>query len=118
MTSWADLSGGLQDIGTRTFAHHSPIVFTPQVGTAVTFNDPTNGDAGPFAIFDPVYQLVELGEADVPLDSTAPALTVRLSDFPTAPKQDDTAVMDGTTYRAVSVQPDGQGGAVIVLRKA
>jgi hypothetical protein len=117
MTSWADLAGGLQAIGTRTFAHNSPIVFTPQLDAPVAFNDPANGDAGPFAIFDGAYQVVELGETDVPIDSTAPALTVRLSDFPTPPKQDDTAVIDGTSYRAVSIQPDGQGGAVIVLRK-
>ena len=118
MTSWADLAGGLLATATRTFAHKTPIVFTPQAGTPVTFNDPANCEAGPFAVFDAAHQVVELGEVDVPIDSTAPVLGVRLSDFPTAPSQDDTAVIDGGTYRVVSVQPDGQGGAMLVLRKA
>jgi hypothetical protein len=98
------------------FAHTTPITYTQSGQTPVVFN-PATGDP-PHAIFEAEYRLVNLGEGDVPLDSTEPVLFVRTIDLPTPPARDDGVVIDGTNYRVSSVQPDGQGHIPLILRKA
>ena len=46
-----------------------------------------------------------------------PVLGVQLSQFPIAPAQGDLALVRGTTYAVRQVQPDGNGGAVLLLNQ-
>jgi hypothetical protein len=44
-------------------------------------------------------------------------LGIRFADFPVPPLADDRFVIKGVTYEAITVHPDGQGGADIPLRR-
>jgi hypothetical protein len=88
-------------------------------GEPVTY-DPVEGDA--FAL----TAVVDLAHAEVsftdgaPVSTVKPMLGVRLADFPAgiAPQQDDQATVRGTLYDVVDVEPDGQGGAMLVMQEA
>lgn len=96
-----------------------PVTYAPAVG-------------GPFtvtAVWRGPQQAVSVGGGDVTVSSTAPAFGVDLGDFVEAghaayiasgdPKvlAGDTLTRDadGQTYRVDDVQPDGQGGATLIL---
>lgn len=76
------------------------------------------------AIFDRAHEIVldemqgsELRQAGH--STTAPVLTVRLADFVTQPKRGDVlTVPNEGTFAVWDVQPDGEGCADLVLRKA
>ena len=46
-----------------------------------------------------------------------PTLGVRLADYPVPPKQGDSLLRAGVTWSIFDVQPDGQGGADLVLKQ-
>jgi hypothetical protein len=68
------------------------------------------------AIFDAAAQALEIG-LEVAIQSTAPQVWVRTSDLASGGRQGDTFVIDGTTYKAVDVQPDGTGMTRVMLEK-
>lgn len=110
--SWSDLAEAALRIVLDTFGE--PVLYHPR------------GDDGaartPFAltgVFEAAHQLVDLG-GETPLSSVHPTLSVALSDFPAndPPRPDDElAVADGA-WRVFEVQPDGQGGALLILKRA
>lgn len=68
-------------------------------------------------IFDAVYQ--PLGGGELQVMSSGPAVFVRLEDLPTDPREDRGArvIVDGTHYQIREVQPDGRGGALLLLHE-
>ena len=67
------------------------------------------------AVFDAAYQAVDLATGQ--LSDLGPTLGVVLADLPAAPKQDDDVTIDGVAYRVSDQRLDGQGGALLPLRK-
>lgn len=88
-----------------------------EFGQAVTYTPAGSSPAAVTAIFDASYQLVALG-GDVEIDAVGPVLSVRLSDFAAPPAQGDAATVGSASYVVRSVHPDGQGGALLLLRAA
>ncbi len=103
--AWPDLADDVLKTALAEFGQ--PTTYTPRGGVAF----PLTG------IFDAAYQLVSLG-GDVEIDAVGPVLGVRLADFATPPAHGDGVVIAGTSYVVRSVQPDGQGGARLVLHPA
>jgi hypothetical protein len=69
-------------------------------------------------VYDGAYQLEELVDG-LPLASIRPVLGVRLGDLPggVALRGDTLGPLEGVNYRVANVQPDGQGGALLILEK-
>lgn len=63
------------------------------------------------------YQAVQLLDPDVPTASAGPVLGIQLSQFPVPPRQNDRVLIrkTGATYVVQTVEPDGVGGAKLVL---
>lgn len=76
-----------------------------------------NGSAIPVpGVFDVSYVKVDAGTAGV--GSVGPAVFLRLSDLPCDPEKDDpTITAEGKAYRVREVQPDGQGGVLLLLHE-
>lgn len=73
--------------------------YTPQVGGAVVIK----------GVFDKEY-VEPLG-----VTSSGPAFTTRTANVPN-PKHGETLLVNGTTYRIVTPQPDGLGVTVLLLQ--
>lgn len=86
-----------------------------EFGQAVTYTPRGGSPVEVTGIFDAAHQLVTLA-GDVEIDTVGPVLGVRLADFAAPPTQGDQVTVAGTAYAVRSVQPDGQGGASLVLR--
>lgn len=83
-----------------------PVIYTP-ASTGIDESIP--------GVFDAAHQVVDLATGEQ--SDLGPTLGIRLADLSVAPKQDDRLVVDGTTYQVNDVRPDGQGGALLPLRK-
>ena len=67
-------------------------------------------------IFDENYQEIS-GRGDSRMQSTKPQVGVRLCEFESTPKEGDTLTIRSIVYRVLEYQPDGQGGAVLILNE-
>lgn len=95
-------------------------------GRAVSYN-PIKSQSGTAAfvvngVFERHHEIVMDEMARSELNSaghstTAPVLSVRLSDFAAKPRQGDKVTIDAETFAVWDVQPDGQGWADLVLRE-
>jgi hypothetical protein len=82
------------------------VAYTPIGGSAATVR----------GIFDNAHREVILPGADgLAISTTGPRLDVLLTSIPNGPSRGDTFAHEGVTYRVNDVQPDGQGGARLVL---
>lgn len=86
------------------------------LGAVAVSYQPVGGDPVTLSgIFDAQYVLVR-GSAMAGVESTAPAVFLRVSDLPADPDDDDPTVsVGGTSYRVAERRPDGIGGIVLVL---
>lgn len=68
-------------------------------------------------IWQEPFKRLELLGPDAPTASAEPALGVQLSQFPAPPRQNDRVVIvrTGAQYVVQTVEPDGVGGAKLVL---
>ena len=68
-------------------------------------------------IFDAAYVRVDAGQAGV--TSCGPVVFVRTEDLPTDPEVDEgaTITVEGVQYRIQEPEKDGQGGALLFLRR-
>lgn len=86
-----------------------PIVLTPTV---------SQPSAAPFlacGVFAVKQVTVQTAEGE--FTDQQPTLGIRLADFPVPPKQGDSFVRAGVVWNIYDVQPDGQGGADLVLKQ-
>ena len=67
-------------------------------------------------IFDAAANEIDLG-LQVAIASAAPQVVVRTSDLSNGGRQGETFVIEGVTYKAVDVSPDGTGFSVVKLEK-
>lgn len=83
------------------------VTYTPGAGAAVVVR----------GIFDALFTRVDAGEVGV--SSAGPAVFVRTTDLPSDPRVDLSArvTADGRQYTIREVQPDGQGGVVLLLHE-
>lgn len=83
------------------------VTYTSGAGTAVH----------PRGIFDAAYVKADVGEVGV--SSAGPAVFFRLADLSSDPEEDTAArvAVDGQGYSIREVQPDGQGGVVLLLHE-
>lgn len=82
--------------------------YTPAAGQVFTLQ----------GAFLSAYKTVEFQDGAA-ASTQSPALDVRLSDFPAgAPAPGDTVLVRGALYSVADVQPDGIGGAKLLLQLA
>lgn len=82
-----------------------PVTYSPSVGAPVDVT----------GVFDAAYVRVDLGQIGV--SSSGPAVFLRRSDLPSDPSEDPgaTVTVKGVVYSIHEVQPDGEGGGVLLL---
>lgn len=69
------------------------------------------------AVVEDEFDVVESGEVSV--SSRRPSIYVTLESLPRSPEeQGDQVVVRGETFDVVTVQPDGQGGTMLTLKRA
>jgi len=68
------------------------------------------------AIFDEAYEAID-PQTGASIISTQPMIRVRLSDLPRSPGRGDQATIKGTLYRVNTFEPDGGGGARLLLQE-
>ena len=114
MSLFSDALGTIVDEIHR--AEGEPEIVVTVLGQAPVLLD-TNGQ--PLAgVFDAAGALVAIGDAGVLQRTTTPQLGIRLSDYPVGvPDRTTTITVAGAAYQVADVEPDGQGGAVLMLRK-
>lgn len=94
----------LANVATRNTFGQS-VTYTPQVGSAFAFT----------AIRDELHLQERVGQSKINESTTEIRLAVRLVDMDTQPTQGDTLNTGGVDYEVRDVQPDGQGGATLLL---
>jgi len=90
-------------------------------GRPVTF-DPVKSQPGApvfevLGVFDNEHVEVEEIGGEVYHSTVQPTLGVKLSDFTVPPEQGDRPTIDGVVYEVQDPQPDGQGGAKLILKE-
>jgi hypothetical protein len=80
------------------------VVYTPQGGSAATVS----------GIFNAQTYVIEQG---VPVLSYQPSLGLKVSDLASNPRIGDSVSVRSVSYKVVSVDVDGEGGAVLSLQK-
>lgn len=91
----------------RTFGRSHAITYRPSAGV-------THG--GLRGVFDRAHVTVQMEDGAVH-STTEPRLGIRLAEWPAVPVQGAHVDIDVETFEIVDVQPDGQGGATLVLMK-
>lgn len=86
-------------------------------GTEVTYTAVGGGaPAAITGIFDAAAEAIELNMG-VAIASVAPQVVVRTSDLANGGRQGDTFVIEGNTYKAADVSPDGTGFTTVRLER-
>ena len=84
-----------------------------EVVTYIPLDEPSFQIIG---IFDAAHQEVE-PQTGVVIHSVQPKISVKLSDFPSQPTEDDRILIRGSEYRVTEFHPDGHGAAMLMLHK-
>jgi hypothetical protein len=86
-------------------------------GELVTYAPAEGGPVEVTGIFDAVYVLAS-GNAEAGVETTGPAVFLRLEDLPVDPEDDEpTLTIRGVAYRVTERRPDSMGGIVLALRR-
>lgn len=80
----------------------------------VTYRPATGGSFSVDGVWEAAHKELDLGGETV-VSTVSPALGVRLVDFPVEPLVGDQFDREGNTYEIDDVQPDGQGGAKLIV---
>ena len=97
-------------LGSAMAVFADPIALTPTVSIPGALAYPARGV---FAVKQVTVRLEEGLFTD-----QQPTLGIKLADYPVPPKQGDSFVRAGVAWTIWDVQPDGQGGADLVLKEA
>lgn len=104
LVDWSEIRSLTAESIRDTFG--ATVTYTPQGGVAASIT----------AIFRAAHQLVEV-QGGEPITTVAPILKVVLADLAATPRQNDTVAVSGATYKVGDVRPDGNGIALLVLRR-
>lgn len=98
----------------KTFGEKTAVLYAPATGSPYSTTptgDPLTG------VFDENYEAVDPNSQTV-ISSTMPVLLVRLSDLQAAPAKGDRVTVRGSRqFTVTKSQPDGRGGALLILHK-
>lgn len=97
-------------LGPAMAVFSDPIVFTPTVSQPGVAAFPARG------VYAVKQVTVRLEDGGIFTDQQ-PTLGIKLADYPVPPVQGDSFVRAGVTWNVWDVQPDGQGGADLVLKQ-
>lgn len=86
-------------------AFGSSVVYTRTGGTSVSLR----------AVFDRVFEETQIGGGMVGTANRRATLDVKLSDLSFYPASGDSVSVDGLSYTVEALEPDGQGGILLVL---
>lgn len=91
------------------------------IGDMVEFRPKPAGEAIRRRVIVDNQHLAFTSDGQVPVSASEPVLTIKLSDFPQPPNQDDEGtilegIYAGKTFRIIDRLEDGQGGAELPLR--
>lgn len=90
-----------------TFAEQIPVVYTPASGSPYSIR----------GVFDENYQTIDPNSMTM-ISTTHPVLLVRLSDLDSVPgKGDRVTVRTNRVFTVTKMEPDGRGGALLILHK-
>jgi hypothetical protein len=103
--NWQGATAGVIDQVKGTFGR--AVTYTPQGQAALTLD----------CVFNNPSIAIEVG-GDLNHTRSVPTLFVKLADLPSSPKKGDRVEVDGTHYRVIDSQEDGQGGSLLFLNKA
>lgn len=87
-----------------------------KIGEPATLSFAGELPAAATGVFEASYELVTL-DSGLPVSTIVPVCLVRLSECPRRPARGDEVIVSAGTYRVRDVQPDGQGGALLVLEQ-
>jgi len=112
--AWAELAGRV--LGASMKAFGTPFTYWPKgAGRPAGPFTTRPGSADPLqGVWDEKHSLVEMVDG-APISTTAPVLGVHLMDLPVAPLAGDEVDIAARHWRVVDPQPDGQGGAKLIL---
>ena len=97
-------------------ADRASFLNSDEFGDGATYTPVTGSPATFTGIFDAPHTAIDIGEISV--SDRRPTFLCRASDVPAGAKggnAGDTLLVDGTTYRVIDLEPDGQGMTRIVL---
>lgn len=102
-------------LGPTSDAFADPATFIPAAGGTITTLFGPNQGRG---VFDEGHSLLGDVGGDVPTSTARPVLGIRLSEFTTAPVQNDKVQIPKVdcTYIVKDVQPDSHGHALLILQ--
>jgi hypothetical protein len=86
--------------------------------TSITYTRSAGGVSTFDAVFDRDFAAVDLGPAQVQLANRSPVVDVRLSAISFMPVVGDELTADGLEYVVEAVEPDGLGGARLILSES
>ena len=101
---WTDLTPILQSMGQTVMGE--PVTYTPSGGAPESIT----------GIFDGISVEIDIDTA-LAIQSTDPALTVRLASLVVAQSVGDAITVRGTNYTIAEIHPDGQGDARLKLEE-
>ena len=84
---------------------------------AVTYTAPGGEPVERRGVFDREHEIIKTAADGSDYSTVMPVLGIRFADWAEAPKQGGTIQIGSETFRITDPQPDGQGGANLILRK-
>lgn len=104
-------------MGVETEADRLSLLDEDVFGTVVTYTPAGGGGSSSIkVIFDAASKAIDVG-LEIQIASTGPQVIARTSDLSGGGRKGDTFVIDGVTYKATDVQPDGTGMTLIPLER-
>lgn len=111
MSGFADIGDAV--LGACMDAFGEPVTYQAQAAGT--------GPVATTAVFDNgFFERETFSESGAPgrVTGSRPMAAIQLSALPAAPVQGDTLTARGTAYRVTEVQPDGHGGARLMLTRS
>lgn len=104
MGTWQDMTDNVMIHCRDTFT--TDLVYKPVVGAQVSIQ----------GIFDEAYTAVIIQDG-VPIETRRPKLGIRNKDLILRPAKGDKCIINGSNYRVVEYEPDGEAGTALFLYK-
>jgi len=105
MSSWTDLVDGILRETGKVFGE--TIRFIPSSGASFDV----------VAVYDTRYTVESFDGMSTNVQTMTHRLGVRLKEFSISPEEGDRIILREEGFRVIEVQPDGQGGAVLIVQR-
>lgn len=105
---WDEATDSILGATTRAFARRAAVLYTPAGGGPQV-------DLTGRSIFTAAHAEEALEENEVVVNTVKATLDVKLRDIPVAPTEGDPISVGGVQYTLGTMEPDGEGGALLIL---